>query len=146
MAVAVLLRRNAMGCMAPWQISSKFLAGALDGFRSGSWGQTKRWNPLAPWAHGPMAPLGLAQASRPLRLAIDLGKNVKSGRSLAGKQSIVYCLGPNLAARKNICYSVLGGFFKQTRIVCKSVRRPVGVFSMLANPPKCHIRQNSKLI
>ena len=37
-----------------------------------------------------------------------------------------------------------GSFLKIPRIVGKSSAHTVGVFSMLSNPPKCHMRQNSR--
>ena len=40
----------------------------------------------------------------------------------------------------------LGSFFKISRIACRSLSRPVRVFSMLTNPPKCHIHQIKKII
>ena len=36
----------------------------------------------------------------------------------------------------------VGSFLKIPRVVGKSSAPPVGLFSMLPNPPKCHMRQN----
>ena len=53
----------------------------------------------------------------------------------------IYCLGQNPVAGKILTLLDLGSFLKILRIVRKSSAHTVGVFSMLPNPPECHIRQ-----
>ena len=65
------------------------------------------------------------------------------GGPLAGKQNLLYCLGPNPVAEKMCALLDFGSFWEIPRIVAKSTAHPAGVFSMLPNPPKCHIQQKT---
>jgi hypothetical protein len=67
------------------------------------------------------------------------------GGALAGEQNLLYCLGQIPASgKKCLHFSNFESFLKIPRIVGKSSAHPVAVFSMLPNPPKCHIRQKSR--
>jgi hypothetical protein len=64
---------------------------------------------------------------------------------LAGKQNLLYGLGPNpVAGTKMFTLLDFRSFVEVLRIVGKSPPHPVGVFSMLPNPSKCHIRPKIK--
>jgi hypothetical protein len=69
------------------------------------------------------------------------------GGALAGKQLVntyFTLFGSNPNRWQNcLHFSILGNFSNAPGIVGKSSAHPVGVFSMLPNPPECHIGQKS---
>ena len=52
-------------------------------------------------------------------------------------------MGQNAAAEKMLTLLDFGSCLQNPKIVGKSSACPVGVLSMLPNPPKCHIRQKT---
>ena len=59
---------------------------------------------------------------------------------MAGKYNLLYCFGQNPVAGKSVDASPV----TFEKIVGKSSAHTVGVFSILPNPPKGHIRQKSR--
>jgi hypothetical protein len=63
---------------------------------------------------------------------------------LAGKKKNIRFGSKSSGWRKLFTLLDFLSFFKTLRIVGKSLPHPIGVFSMLPNPSKCHIRPKIK--